>query len=289
MLMITGKTKITGLIGDPVEHTISPHMHNAGFKYFNLDYVYVPFHVKGENLKSAIAGARSLDIRGLNVTIPHKIDVMQYLDVIDETAELIGAVNTIKFGEEVKGYNTDGLGAVRGIEELIPVKNRKIVILGAGGASRAISFQVILSGAGQIVVANRTREKALKLVLNLKDNSDVDVKAIGLDEELEKELEDADILINTTPIGMYPHIDQKPLVTSDMMHEGLVVNDMIYNPLETGLLREARMAGAETISGIKMLIYQGIESFKIWTGMEPPLKLFKEAIDDEIDKLLNKA
>ncbi len=283
--MITGKTKITGLIGDPVEHTISPHMHNAGFKYFDLDYAYVPFRVAGENLKFAIEGARALDIKGLNVTIPHKIEVMKYLDVIHETAWLIGAVNTIRFADEVEGYNTDGLGAIRGIEKLTPLKGRKIVILGAGGASRAISFQSVLSGAGQVVIANRTREKALNLALNLKDNLNVDVKVIELGEELKNELEDADILINTTPIGMYPNVNDKSLVTSDMMHEGLVVNDVIYNPLETGLLREARLAGAKTITGIKMLIYQGIESFKIWTGREPPIEVFEEALKDEIKKL----
>lgn len=285
MLMITGKTKITGLIGDPVEHTISPYMHNAGFKHFKLDYVYVPFHVKRENLESTIKGARALDIQGLNVTIPHKIDVMQYLDEIDETTELIGAVNTIKFGDEVKGYNTDGLGAVRGIEDITPINGRKLVILGAGGASRAISFQAIISGAGQVVIANRTREKALKLTGNLKDNLDADVNGIGLDG-LREELKDADILINTTPIGMYPNVDQKPIVTSDMMHRDLVVNDVIYNPLETGLLREARLAGAQTITGIKMLIYQGIESFKIWTGMEPPLQVFEDAVEYEVNKIL---
>lgn len=285
MDMITGKTKITGLIGDPVEHTISPHMHNAGFRYFNLDYAYVPFHVARENLKFAIEGAQALDIKGLNVTIPHKIEVMKYLDVIHETAWQIGAVNTIRFADEVEGYNTDGLGAVRGIEELTSLKDRKIIILGAGGASRAISFQSLLSGAGQVVIANRTREKALKLALDLKDNLNKDVKAIDLGEELKNELKDADVLINTTPIGMYPNVDQEPLVTSDMMHEGLVVNDVIYNPLETGLLREARLAGAKTITGIKMLIYQGIESFKIWTRREPPIEVFEEALADEIKKL----
>ena len=139
--MITGKTKIMGLIGDPVEHTISPYMHNAGFKHFNMDYAYVTFHVTKENLKFAIEGARALDIRGLNVTIPHKIEVMKYLDVIHETAWQIGAVNTIKFADEIEGYNTDGLGAVRGIQEVTSIKGSKIIILGAGGASRAISFQ----------------------------------------------------------------------------------------------------------------------------------------------------
>ena len=281
--MITGKTKLTGLIGDPVEHTLSPHMHNAGFNYFNLDYVYVPFHVRKDHLKTAIAGAKSLNIKGLNVTIPHKINVMKYLDVIDETAQLIGAVNTIKFDNELKGYNTDGLGAVRGIEELIPLKNKKIIILGAGGASRAISFQAILNGAGKIIIANRTIDKAFKLTENLEDNLDTDVKAIGLGEELKEELKDTDILINTTPIGMYPHINQKPLVTRDMMPEGIIVNDVIYNPLETGILKEARLTGAKTISGIKMLIYQGIESFKIWTGQEPPVTVFEEAIKEALN------
>lgn len=280
--MIDGKTKITGLIGDPVEHTISPHMHNQGFSYFNLDYAYVPFHVKREKLEAAITGAKALDIKGLNVTIPHKIDVMQYMDAIDDTAELIGAVNTIKFDDEIKGYNTDGLGAIRGIEELTPLKGKKIVILGAGGASRAISFQAILSGAGQVLIANRTADKALKLAENLKDNLKADVNVINLGEELREELTDSDILINTTPVGMYPNIDQKPLVTSNMMHKELIVNDVIYNPLETGIIKEANRAGAKTISGLKMLIYQGIESFKIWTGREPPVKIFEDAISEEV-------
>ena len=278
--MITGKTKLTGLIGDPVEHTLSPHMHNAGFKYFNLDYVYTPFQVKKEHLQEAIYGARSLGIKGLNVTIPHKIEVIKYLDVLEDNAELIGAVNTIKFGDEIKGYNTDGLGAVRGIEELIPVKNKKVIVLGAGGASRAISFQILLRGAGKVIIANRTIEKAYNLQKNLINRLDAEVGAVGLGEDLKEELEDTDILINTTPIGMYPNINQEPLVTSEMMHEGLIVNDIIYNPLETGLLREARLAGAQTISGLKMLIYQGIESFKIWTGREPPVEVFEEAMKE---------
>jgi shikimate dehydrogenase len=276
--MITGKTRLLGLIGDPVEHTISPYMHNAGFNYYNLDYLYVPFQVKRLNLKTAIKGAESLGFKGLNVTIPHKIDVIQYLDRIDETAELIGAVNTIHFDDEIKGYNTDGLGAVRSIEELETIENKKIVILGAGGASRAISFQTIINGAGKVLIANRTREKALELVKNLKDNLEADVKVIDLKEQLIKELNDTDILINTTPIGMYPNINQKPLVTSQMMHDDLIVYDIIYNPLNTVLLNEAIKAGAKTISGINMLIYQGIESFKIWTGMEPPVEVFRDAL-----------
>jgi shikimate dehydrogenase len=276
--MITGKTKLLGLIGDPVEHTLSPYMHNAAFKFLNLDYVYVPFHVKKGGLKAAIHGAKSLEIKGLNVTIPHKTDVIHYLDVLDRTAKLIGAVNTIKFENEIKGYNTDGLGAVRAIDETTSVKDKKIVILGAGGASRAISFQIMLCGAERLIIANRTLKKAFILKKNLVEKLDADVEAIDLGEKLKEELKDADILINTTPIGMYPNIHQKPLVTSEMMHENLIVNDIIYNPLETGILREALKASAKTVTGVKMLIYQGIESFKIWTGVEPPVKVFEEAL-----------
>jgi shikimate dehydrogenase len=276
--MITGKTKLLGLIGDPVEHTLSPYMHNAAFKSLNLDYVYIPFHVKKIELKAAIEGASSLEIKGLNVTIPHKTEVMKFLDVLDDTAELIGAVNTIKFDDEIKGYNTDGLGAVRAIEETSTVRDKKIVILGAGGASRAISFQIILSGAGRVIIANRTLEKASLLKKNLVEKLDANVEAIDLGEKLNYELKDADILINTTPIGMYPNIHQKPLVTSKMMHENLIVNDIIYNPLKTGILREAVKANAKIVTGVKMLIYQGIESFKIWTEVEPPVDVFKKAL-----------
>jgi len=276
--MITGKTKLLGLIGDPVKHTLSPYMHNAAFESLNLDYVYVPFHVKKNELKAAIKGASSLEIKGLNVTIPHKTEVMKYLDVLDGTAELIGAVNTIKFDEKIKGYNTDGLGAVRAIEETSTVRGKKIVILGAGGASRAISFQIILSGAGRVIIANRTLEKGFLLKKNLVEKLDADVEAIDIGEKLNDELKDADILINTTPIGMYPNIHQKPLVTSEMMHENLIVNDIIYNPLQTGILKEAIKANAKTVTGVKMLIYQGIESFKIWTGVEPSVDVFNEAL-----------
>lgn len=277
--MITGKTKLFGLMGDPIEHTLSPSMHNAAFKSFDLDYVYVPFHVKKDQLKNAIQGAKSLEIKGLNVTIPHKTNIIKYLNAIEDTAELIGAVNTVKFDDTIKGYNTDGLGAVRAIEEVSSVKNKKIIILGAGGASRAITFQIILKGAGRVIIANRTPENALVLKKNLVDKLNADVGTANLGDQLKLELQDADILINTTPIGMYPNVNQKPLVTSEMMHENLLVNDVIYNPLETNILKEAKKAGAKTVLGDKMLIYQGIESFKIWTGIEPPVEVFKEALD----------
>ena len=283
IVMITGKTSVFGIIGDPVEHSLSPGMHNAAFKELNLDNIYVPFHVKREKLEEAIFGAYSLGIRGLNITIPHKTEVIKYLDYLDIAAGLIGAVNTIEFGENgAVGHNTDGIGAVRAIEEITPVKDKKVLILGAGGASRAICFQILLSGAKNIVIANRTVEKATELKDDLIEKLDHEVSVIDMELELQKEIENTDILINTTPIGMYPNINQKPLVTEAMMHPNLIVNDIVYNPIKTGLLREADKAGAKTISGIKMLMYQGIESFKIWTGIEPSIEIFQKALMNQM-------
>jgi shikimate dehydrogenase len=282
--MITGKTSVYGIIGDPVEHSLSPGMHNAAYKGLNLDNIYVPFHVKADELEYAVNGAYSLGIKGLNVTIPHKTEVLKYLDYLDIAAGLIGAVNTIEFGENgAVGHNTDGIGAVRAIEEITPVKDKKVLILGAGGASRAICFQILLGGAKNLVIANRTIDKATELGNDLVEKLDHEVKAIDLGLDLQKEIEDTDILINTTPIGMYPNTDQKPIITESMMHQDLIVNDIVYNPLKTGLLKEAEKANAKTISGIKMLMYQGIEAFKIWTGTEPPVEIFKRALMNEMD------
>ncbi len=281
--MITGKTSVFGIIGDPVEHSLSPGMHNAAFDSVGLDHIYVPFHVKTAELEYAINGARAMEIRGLNVTIPHKTEVIKYLDYLDIAAGLIGAVNTIEFGENgAVGHNTDGIGAIRAIEDVTPVKKKKIMILGAGGAARAISFQLLLSGAESLVISNRTIGKAEELKDDLVEKLDQEVIVTDLGQDLEKELEDTDILINTTPIGMYPNINHKPLITANMMHKELLVNDIVYNPLKTGLILEAEEAGAKTISGIKMLMYQGIESFRIWTGIEPPVEIFESALLKEM-------
>jgi shikimate dehydrogenase len=277
--LITGKTSLVGIMGDPVEHSLSPPMHNAAFQQLNLDYVYVPFHVKLGELASAITGARSMGIKGLNITIPHKREVINSLDEITQAAKLIGAVNTLKFhNNKVTGFNTDGVGAVRAIEEFTPVKGKKVIILGAGGAARSISFQLILNGAGEVLIANRSRENACKLKDNLRENFNASVGCLGLDNKLREDLKDADVLINTTPVGMHPNEDQNPIVTSDMMHRDLVVNDIVYNPLKTGLIIEAEKIGAKTISGTKMLIYQGVEAFRIWTGITPPVKTFEKAL-----------
>ena len=274
---IKGSTNIVGLIGHPVEHSFSPPMHNAAFKALGMDYAYVAFDVDPSNLESAIDGAKSLNVKGFNVTIPHKIEVMKHLDEIDEVARLIGAVNTIDF-KDMKGYNTDGIGAVKAIEEVSPIKNRKVVVAGAGGASRAISFYITKYGADELTILNRNVEKAQNLAQDVLDSGLIANVKAGSVSEIKGYLADADILIDTTPVGMHPNIDDEPIAKSVDMHEDLVVFDAVYNPNETVLIRQAINAGAKPVYGIKMLLYQGAESFRIWTGREAPVDVMEDAL-----------
>ena len=274
---IKGSTNIVGLIGHPVEHSFSPPMHNAAFEALGMDYAYVAFDVDPSDLKSAIDGAKSLNIKGFNVTIPHKIQVMDYLDEIDEVAGLIGAVNTIDF-KEMKGYNTDGIGAIKAIEEVTSLKDKNVVIAGAGGASRAISFYIAKYGAGSLTILNRNVEKAQNLAEDVLNSGLIDSVKSDSISTINDCLIDADILIDTTPVGMHPHINDEPIALAEDMHEDLVVFDAVYNPNETVLLKEAIEAGAKPIYGIKMLLYQGAESFEIWTGKKAPIDVMEEAL-----------
>ena len=282
-MMIKGTTNIVGLIGNPISHTFSPPMHNEAFRHMNLDYAYLAFDVKEDNLKKAVEGAQALNIKGVNVTIPHKITVMEYLDEPDEIAQLIGAVNTIDF-KEMKGYNTDGIGAVKAIEEVTKVKNKKIIIAGAGGASRAISFYLAKYNAESVTILNRNRKKADKLASDILNSGLCDSVFSDSINEIDKAVSDADILINTTPVGMHPHSSDEPLITHESMNEDLTVFDAVYNPNETGLLKEAMKAGASPVYGIKMLLYQGAESFKIWTGHEAPLNVMENALKNTLSQ-----
>lgn len=275
--MIKGSTNIVALIGHPVEHSFSPPMHNRAFEKLNMDYAYVAFDVEPANLKSAIEGAKALNIKGFNVTIPHKISVMEFLDEIDEVASLIGAVNTIDF-KNMKGYNTDGIGAVEAIEEVTSIKGKNVVIAGAGGASRAISFYIAKYGADTMTILNRNPLKAQNLASDVSNSGLIgEVKSDSI-SEINAYLADADILIDTTPVGMHPNVDDEPIATSQNMHEDLVVFDAVYNPNETVLLKEAIKADAKPVYGIKMLLYQGAESFKIWTGRDAPVDEMEMAL-----------
>ena len=281
-MVIKGSTKVVGLIGEPVEHSFSPPMHNEAFKTLGLDYVYVPFNVSPNNLKSAIEGANSLNIQGLNVTIPHKINVIKYLKELDPIAELIGAVNTIDF-KNLKGYNTDGIGCIRAIEEVTKIKDKNIVVAGAGGAARAIVFYLAKYGAEEVNILNRNLKKAENLANDLLASNLISNVNSSDILEISKFISDADILIDTTPIGMHPNVSDEPIVKAADIHEELVVNDIVYNPNETVLLKEAIKANAKVVYGIKMLLYQGAESFKIWTGREAPVDVMEAKLKETLN------
>ena len=279
--VISGKIRICGIIGDPIEHTMSPVMHNTAFEKMGVDYLYVPFRVKKEELGKAIEGMRALNIRGLNVTIPHKVAIIPFLDKLDRLAERIGAVNTVVNDDGVlTGYNTDATGFLQALlERGIEPAEKKMVILGAGGASRAISFTLAERGA-HLVILNRLLELdwAEELAGQISHAFKKEVKALKLDEEnLLTVLEGADVLINATSVGMYPNIDETP-VTANLLSPDLVVFDIVYNPVKTRLLTEAEAAGAKTISGLDMFVWQGALAFEKWTGLKAPLELMREEV-----------
>lgn len=276
-MKISARTKVCGIIGDPVEHSLSPVMHNAAFAALDLDYVYLAFRVKRAELKEAIGGIRSLGVVGVNVTMPHKIGVLKLLDSLSPAAESMGAINTIhnKNGELV-GYNTDGTGAMIALERKVDPRGKKAVLLGAGGAARAIAF-CLAKKCKELTILNRTKEKAVELAKSL-HGLGASVSALPLKGvTLRKELSDANILVNTTPVGMTPNVNETP-VTRDLLKSKLVVFDVVYNPPKTKLLKEAEAVGAVTVSGVDMLVNQGAITFKIWTGHEAPVKVMRQAV-----------
>jgi shikimate dehydrogenase len=277
-MKISGKTRVCAIIGDPVEHSLSPVMHNAAFKELELNLVYVAFKVTRNELKDAISGARSLGLLGLNVTMPHKNAVITYLDETDSTAKAIGAVNTILNNQgKLIGYNTDGNGAMRALKENgISPDGKKMLILGAGGAAKAIAYQAAQE-VEELVILNRTSEKAEKLAELLRKKFGKKVKGGALSAEvLKKELKTTDILINATSVGMHPDVNRSP-VPSDLLRSDLCVMDIIYNPLETKLVKDAKSVGAKVVSGLEMLLYQGAVTFEIWTNCPAPVEVMKKA------------
>jgi len=289
MPQITGKTKVVGLFGHPVSHTLSPAMHNAAFASLNLPYVYLPFSVEPTRLEEAVRGIRVLNLRGVNVTIPHKERVMAYLDRITPEAEFIGAVNTIVNEQGVlTGHNTDGAGFVKSLEEqgATGLQNRRVLIYGAGGAARAVAVSLALGGAGHIVIAGRTIDKAREITTVISEKicnkgaSVLDIKS----DRLSGELAEADIIINTTPLGMYPHHEIPPFIDLSVCHPGALICDLVYNPRETSLLKAARQHQLGTLSGIGMLIWQGVLAFQLWTGQKPPVELMRHTVEKHFIK-----
>ncbi|MFW9937713.1 MAG: shikimate dehydrogenase [Candidatus Thorarchaeota archaeon] len=281
---INGCTKVLCIIGHPVEHSMSPVMHNAVLQDLGLNLVYIAFDVKPNQLKEAVEGLKALEIIGFNVTIPYKENIIKYLDKIDSLAKRIGAINTVKNENGyLIGKNTDALGVKKVLLDAgFKIQGKNIIILGAGGAAKAISY-ISAEEANKIVIANRTEKRAIELVKNIKQNLDTNAEAKRFSENIiREELKNADILINATPIGMYPNVNQSP-IPKEVLHPELFVFDVIYNPLETQLLKNAKDIGCKTLSGLEMLVNQGILAFEWWTNKKPNANLMKRKVIEYLE------
>jgi shikimate dehydrogenase len=284
---IDAKTKIFCVIGDPIEHSLSPAMHNTVFAKLGKNCCYTAFNIKPENLADAIKGMQAMGIGGINVTIPHKVSVMDHLDELSREARIIGAVNTIKMGEKLTGYNTDGMGALMALKNGGADPNgRNVLLLGSGGAARAIAVTLALKGKiSSLTILGVVKEEIEKLVEDIsKDTPITPVGGLLGDTTLKDALSKADILIHATPIGMHPNTDDA-LVTADLMSPELKLMDIVYTPLETKLMQEAKKAGLDVIiGGLDMFVNQGAEALKIWLGIDAPVELMREVVLKELSK-----
>lgn len=276
-MSISAKTKMCIIIGDPIEHSLSPVMHNAAYKALGIEdqFVFTAAKIKVEDVKKTIKAVRILGVHGLTCTIPHKIEAIKYIDKIDPIAKKIGAVNTIvnKKGKLI-GYNTDWLGAIIPLEKITSLKNKKVALIGAGGAARAIAFGIKNRGA-KLKIFNRDVKKAKKLAKDFKAD-------YGSLNEIE-DVSDYDIIINSTSVGMKP-LEKQSLVPKKYLHKGQIVFDIVYKPKKTKLLKDAERVGAKIIFGIDMLLYQGIAQFEIYTGLEAPEKIMRKSLEDNLKK-----
>lgn len=269
-MKINGRTTVTGIFGCPVEHSLSPAMHNAAFSHLNMDFCYVPFLVRPELLSDAVKAIRALHLRGVNVTVPHKENVLPFLDKVDEETAFIGAVNTILNSDGIlTGYNTDGRGFMESLSEAdIQAENKAILIIGAGGASRAISYYLVKKAA-RLFIHDIDKNKAEHLASELGRISPNVIPRHSLDS-----LGDIDLLINATPLGL-KETDASPVNTS-LLTESMSVCDLIYR--KTPLLAAASRKGCRTIDGSGMLLHQGALAFEIWTGIKPPVDVMRKAL-----------
>lgn len=274
--------KIVGIIGCPLGHTLSPAMHNAAFRKLGIDYEYIPFEVEPEDLKEALSGLRALHIAGFNVTIPHKEAIVPLLDEVTKLARTIGAVNTVQNQEgKLVGYNTDGPGFIESLKEdaNFEPEGKSAVVLGAGGASRAVSTMLSEAGVKSLTIADVVEEKAKELSEYLGEPCRF-VKINSF--ELKTLIEEADLLVNTTPIGMSPKINASPLPEKVKLNKNALVYDLVYNPEETKLLKVAKAAGCKTCSGLGMLVRQGALAFSVFTGEEAPVDIMWDAAKEAL-------
>lgn len=283
MKEITGHTRLTGLLGSPVSHSISPMMHNESFRQLGLDFVYLAFDVGTDTLEKAVEGLRALNVRGFNLTMPDKNRMSELCDKLSPAAEIIGAVNTVVNDNGIfTGYTTDGIGYMRAVADAgHDIIGKKMTLLGAGGAATAVLVQAALDGVSEISVfsiRDSFFERAERTVAALNERTNCKVTLYDFEDEsiLRREIGDSAILTNGTSVGMAPNTDRSIITDSTMFHKDLIVSDVIYNPRETKLLKLAKEAGCATFNGLYMLLYQGAEAFKLWTGQDMPVSLIKE-------------
>lgn len=268
--MLNSDTVLFGVMGDPVSHSLSPVMHNQALSEIGYNGVYLAFRVK--DINAAITGLKALNIKGASITIPHKVSVIPFLDELDETAEKIGAVNTVVNRQGVlTGFNSDCLGAITALSEKTTIKDKNVVIIGAGGAARAIGFGIISEG-GRVTIVNRTIPTGEKLARDLESEFHplVELKKVN-----------CQILINTTSLGMTPNTEATP-IEEENLDKSMVVMDIVYNPLETRLLKEAESKNCVTIDGLSMFVYQGAFQFELWTGKKAPVNVMRKAVLNEL-------
>jgi shikimate dehydrogenase len=270
---INGKTKIIGLIGENIENSLSPLIHNQIIFKYSLNFCYLPFQVAETDLGKAIQGIKALNIRGVNITFPYKEKAIEFLDEVEESARRIGAVNTIVNNKGIlTGYNTDVIGFKKSLQDngKFVIKEKNAVILGAGGAARGVIYTLLEEGIEEISIFNRTLEKAEKIKQDFSlffPQSSINIFSFEQDNIKDK-IEEAHLLVNATSLGMPPKIDNTPLPDEKLFHPDLLVYDLIYHPARTLFLRQAERAGAKIINGLPMLVYQGIESFFLWSGLK---------------------
>lgn len=283
MKEITGHTKLYGVLGSPISHSISPQMHNEAFHQLGLDCVYLAFEVGVEGMPTAVEGLRTLNVQGFNVTMPNKNLMATLCDHLSPAAEIIGAVNTVVNNNGVlTGHTTDGTGYMRSVQSAgYNIIGKKMTLLGAGGASTAVFVQAALDGLSEISIFSRENskfnERARNIIEKLGKHTSCKVNLYPLEDELllRKEISESAILTNGTSVGMAPNVNESLIHDTSMFHKDLIVSDIIYNPRETKLLRLARESGCRTFNGLDMLLYQGAEAFKLWTGQDMPVDIIK--------------
>lgn len=282
---VTGYTKLIGLLGTPISHSLSPTMHNESFAKLGLDYVYMAFDVGNEQLEDVVQGFRALNIRGFNVTMPNKTVIHKYLDKISPAAELAGAVNTVVNDNGVlTGYITDGTGFMRSLkEEGVNIIGRKMTIVGAGGAATAISIQAALDGVKEISIFNQKDqhyERAEKTVRDINEKTKCKAHLYDLSdkERLRNEIAESIIYIDATSVGMKPLEGQSVITDPTMFHSDLIVYDVVYIPKKTKLLEIAEKQGCRTFNGLGMMLWQGAKAFQLWTGKDMPVEYIKNLL-----------